>query len=213
MEPCVQARSLHLPLLSICRVLLGPRPWSLTPITHLYVLHLIPILQIRHWGFNDPCKHALCSYLWGVCGPYTCLQTCAPNWNLSVTEEPCPRYKEDSQRQRGYRASWLIQGSGIGIVLRSKDRIVGLSGWDRASTYLFDVCSRGKWSQTWGWITTGLCPSTLREGNLAPSIIVILPKAQLPEPSCNGLITWGASEEKNKWTSGYDPQHSVETID
>lgn len=74
--------------------------------------------------------------------------------------------------------------------------------WERTemgrgpSTHLFDVCRRGKRLQAWGGVHAGLSPSTLGEGHMGRSIVIIVSKAQFPESSAQGIITGGACEER-----------------
>ena len=65
-----------------------------------------------------------------------------------------------------------------------------LSGGD---AYLLGVRRRQERRQAHGlFCTRGLSPSTLGEGWLPRTIVVILPEAELPESSARWLVPWGA---------------------
>lgn len=68
------------------------------------------------------------------------------------------------------------------------DRLRSGYGWQYA--YLLGVGWREKRCQAWRLLPAGgFPPAALGEGRLPPSIVVILPKAQLPESSAQRLVT------------------------
>lgn len=73
---------------------------------------------------------------------------------------------------------------------RSGRAQVQLSG---GRAYLLGVCWRQERCQACSLVCTGsLSPSTFGEGWLPPSIVIILPEAQLPESSTQHLVPRGA---------------------